>query len=1163
MRLLLPFLLLTSAACAAPVELLTTPLEIDGGQTWTRELTLSPIPAGEARTLFIRARVPYGGGGNFIMRVWVNGTPLRQSWFAPRLLNKAPHFDPPGTDYHFQWYRDTSWGNFSYSWFTVFAPDPKSNWAGTGQDFDYLFDLSGLTAADTVKLGIEHVFPGLAAALKIDRAPLLVDRIAFDTLPQTEIARLKQQTLGGLQITSGTVNPTLPEGETSIRAYELEWSQRPAPPSQVTFTDLNQWTVQSLGDAQVSLSASVAQRLWQPSVGKLLISKSERPVSLALLPKTPLRIGGPFDGVNFWVYGHKHFMQPEAVTINVQALLADANGAELAVNLGPIRMGYWMLLSGNLSPADLKLHPFPLTFKALLMDSPAAKADYTLYLDNVSFYQRNRKPLFHGRPEKPVFPVTDKGMLPTPPAGVKSAAEKTASGARFTATTPSGQFVYEVNPERGCLTGINARANGGIPFQPCAGGGVCATEGALPLAGKLLSSTFAAGKLTARWQGTDGQQWQCVYSLNGLTLAVDLSAPGGWAAGTDCGAIAGLSAPKPIEVPYLKFSQYGTMQSVAAGGGLFVSVLPDIYRSDYSLVKVEQPKLEDGRLRLLQQTVYTPLTNGRRNDLRDRLLVTVSPQFADVLPNHNNPRSPNIERLAPYMFVMDRAFSLNRWDTFKRYGMDHLIANDFAVVFVKTYSEGFGCRWRPHPDYTIEQVQQARQKIKDLGFLFGAYIDVTDFYPLNEFWDENLVSLTEQGDLCEAWPGSYMPKTGNLWWLARQTGTKMKALYPPECVYLDVSTNRGPAAMDFEAGVPGAGMARAMIEGTGDSLVEARKWYGSTVSEGIYRWMYAGLSDLDYAQVKMTEPLPVPLDFDLLKLHPYQIGTMMGYGPTNLLSEEEVKTLGTSHEMPAPKAFYKHVATSLAYGHMTMLGYGYFPPLQRSLQYYALMQGLQQEYLPDRVAKIEYWDGKQFLPTSPALQADAHKRGQVRVTYQGGLVVTVNLSPTELWTVTQAGQDYTLPPYGWVISRAAHKPGGAGAPPASLAVLAYSALVDGQRLDYVSCPEYVYLNTGDKQRHVGPLEVNGAAWLKREGKGFRLIPCGKLGYWSADQRLEKIPADRGCPVLIVDTRTLGLPQPQVTALGEMNEKQTASTEVLADGRLKFTVTDQTRAFLLQ
>ena len=57
-------------------------------------------------------------------------------------------------------------------------------------------------------------------------------------------------------------------------------------------------------------------------------------------------------------------------------------------------------------------------------------------------------------------------------------------------------------------------------------------------------------------------------------------------------------------------------------------------------------------------------------------------------------------------------------------------------------------------------------------------------------------------------------------------------------------------------------MARALIEGTGDSLVEARKWYGSTVSEGIYRWMYAGLSDLDYAQVKMTEPLPVPLDFD-------------------------------------------------------------------------------------------------------------------------------------------------------------------------------------------------------------------------------------------------------------------------------------------------------------
>jgi len=40
-------------------------------------------------------------------------------------------------------------------------------------------------------------------------------------------------------------------------------------------------------------------------------------------------------------------------------------------------------------------------------------------------------------------------------------------------------------------------------------------------------------------------------------------------------------------------------------------------------------------------------------------------------------------------------------------------------------------------------------------------------------------------------------------------------------------------------------------------------------------------------------------------------------------------------------------------------------------------------------------------------------------------------------------------------------------------------------------------------------------------------------------------------------------QPVVEALDEMGERQTAGTEVLADGRPKFTVTDRPRAFRLR
>jgi len=318
---------------------------------------------------------------------------------------------------------------------------------------------------------------------------------------------------------------------------------------------------------------------------------------------------------------------------------------------------------------------------------------------------------------------------------------------------------------------------------------------------------------------------------------------------------------------------------------------------------------------------------------------------------------------------------------------------------------------------------------------------------------------------------------------------------------------------------------------------------------------------MDYAQARMSDGQPrLPLDFDLLKLHPFQIGTMMGYGPTCFLTDEEIKDLNGG-TVPGPKAFYKYIATSLAYGHMALLGYGYIPPISRAIHYYALMQGVQSEYLPDMVASISYWDGAKFLPTSQALQSDAYRRGQVRVTYRGGLIVTANLSETENWTVTQAGKQYVLPPFGWIITKEGPNAAAARrAKEASGPILAYSALVDDKRMDFVQCPDYVYVNGGELARRVGPLEVQGAAWLKREGKGWLLIPCGKLGHWDKEWRVDKNPADRGTPLLIVDLPALGLKGASVTGLAEMGETVAAQTETLADGRLKITTSDQVRAY---
>jgi hypothetical protein len=1130
---------------APEVALVTEPLSIAEGQRWEQSVRVPDLPPDSLPVLVVRSRIPAGGGCNFLMRLLINGRPLRENVFEPRLLNKLPFFDPPGTSYHFSWARGAQPDTTANSWMTIFAPAGDQNWAGTGRDLDYVFLLPDLQAGQSFKLGVEHTLLGLGKLMKIDHAPLVVEKLALGGLPATAVAAARAHIKQHLGVAPVPVQATLPaDAGPGTRAYEVVWSGRPEPPAQVTFDDLSHWSVQKIGPGEVSLSAATEQRIWRPGVGELKIGKTDKPLIIRLTPQRPIQVTSPADAANLFVYGHRHFLVPDFAPILVSAELRDAAGREIEVDLGSINMGYWLLLHGLLA-TDPAVVRYPLEVTGLQFSLKEAKGDYRLFLESLHFYQRNRKPNIYPRAKPATFPLNNNGLLPTPPPGVQTRAQAFSRGARFTAQARQGTLLVTVDPSRGCLEGVSARWNNGPTFNPCAGGGV-QTEAGL-LQGELLQQRLDKGALTARWRNDQGLIWEATYRLQGLSLTVDLRCLGGQAIGTLFGEVTGLPQPRGIEVPYLLFNRPGGGQ-VGYGGGVFLSVMPDIYLSDYTMVDGAFGPVEEDRLRLLTKTIYTPLTNGRRNDLRDRLVITVSPEFADILPNHQNPPSPNRQKLAPYMFVMDRAYNLTRWDIYKRYGLDHVIANDFAGVFIKDYSEGFGGRWRPHPDYTIPQVQGWRKHIHQLGFMFGMYIDTTDYYPLNEFWDENNVSLTPTGDLCDAWWGSYAPKTSFLRPFTEMVGRRVKQHYPADCVYLDVSTNRGNRAMDFEAGVPGAGMAREMIIGIGDSLVEARKWYGTTVGEGIFRWMYAGLSDMDYAQVHMQQKMPLPLDFDLLKLHPYQIGTMMGYGPSSFLTPEEIKTLGSGEE-PGPLAFYKYVGTSLAYGHMMLLGYGFFPPMQDTIQYYALMQGLQTEYLADDAVSIEYHNGEHFLPTSAALAEGAHLEGRVRVRYSRGLTVTVNLSPEKEWTVNQDGTEYRLPPYGWVISK-------------SPSVLAYSALVGGSRVDYVDCPDYVYLNPGSRRLQVGPLEVHGAAWLKRSAKEWQVIPCGRLGYWQKDLTIGQIPADRGCPVLIVDTAKLG-GELVVTGRGNEDETVAVTSERLADGRLQLKATADVVSFILK
>jgi len=1100
-------------------------------QDWTATATVQDGPD-EHVLLSLEARLHVagskGGGCNWVLGILIDDQVLTEVIHRPRLLNKPPFFDFADGKYHFSWF-----SRAHNAWMTMFADSYDVDTARTGQDTAFLFDLSDyVQPGQSFRLTLHYAQPGIPDILGHE-APLAVRNIAAGTLTGAEVDKLRDNLATADQQAREVVIQTSldPREGPGKRAYEVEWAQRPeAPPAQVSFEKLEGWEATVRGGGEAAIAASRAQRVWREQVAKVTVGPCPW-FTLELRPPEPIKIDDDFNAVNCWVYSnHRYGRSGSPVELSVT--VSDSRGAYLDLDAGRLRGDYWEMRQGLAPKGRLaNMHP-PFYFRGLTLAAGKIQKPLTMYIESLAFWKRTRKPYAKlGRLTEPRFPTSEDNMLPPAPAGCRSEAQPEGQGAVFTATCADGIVRYVVRPQQGDLSDVSAQFGGGPVFQPLGGGAIRfeTPEGVVAAGGEsaqLRDSAFKDGKLTTRWhfsrRGVEAD-YELRYQLRGRTLILEASCPGGAATGLDLGQVRGLPAVRAIEVPYLVMWRVPGPR-VAMGGGVFVSALVDWYHSQCSVIEttVEDHQADPAAVRINGCTSYQRLTNGRRNDLADRVLLTVSPEFHDTLPGIATPRSDKLEELAPAMFVMSSQMTPRFYETLKRYGLDHIIAIHFAGVWWTRAGEGFSMRWRPRPDLTEQDLADYRRRIKRLGYQWGMLVNYTEFFPGNEYWDENLVCLTSDGHLADGWYGDYRTKPNAQAMLARKVGEKIRARYPTDCVYLDVHTNIGARALDYEAGVEGAGTARATVLGMAEGIHEVHRQQSALCSEGICRWLYAGLADLDYGQwVGRTKSEHKPLlpDFDLLRIHPKQIGTAMGYGPRCFFTRKGLARYnqdpgkGTDH-LP----FYHYVAATLAHGHSAMIGYGYFPPLARTIHYYSLLAGPQADYLPDTVKDIAWYSAaeKRFVGTSQALRTGVREAGKLRVTYAGGQRVYVNYHAKDEWRLSVDGRDFLLPPYGWIIT----KPG---------ELLAYSALVDGRRVDYVDCPEYLYLNSGRGAATEGAVTVDGAVLIKR-GKALTVIPCGDLGGWTAepierwpmyqDRVPAGVPADRGTKRLRIEAARL-------------------------------------------
>jgi hypothetical protein len=477
---------------------------------------------------------------------------------------------------------------------------------------------------------------------------------------------------------------------------------------------------------------------------------------------------------------------------------------------------------------------------------------------------------------------------------------------------------------------------------------------------------------------------------------------------------------------------------------------------------------------------YIAKTDGRRNNLYERIFVTASAVYEEVLPTIANPSSLRQQEgkavvwtvTTPKTFEEDHARSRK----IRSYGLDKVMQHSHEVTW-RDEGESFTMRLKPAPQKGGEAgLKWYIEAQNSLGWLQGVYSNYTDFAPVNTNWNPDYVSRTPDGDWRRAWPRNYMLKPSRSVEMDEYYARRIKNKYGVKMSYTDVHTCAEPWRSDYDARVPGAATMAANFYAYGQLLLNDQRVYGPTQSEATFQWWYAGLASGNYGWVYtevnlLTHPLDVA--FMLHKIHPLDAEYGMGYTHYYLdrIDPEWKKS-------PKRREYVDlFLATTIGYGNMgwlvTDFGLEEAFGVEAMARSYYMMQQLQQQYAFVRPKRIEYAgdDGK-FLTPSQAHATGAISDSRLRVVYENGTEVYVNRSPSNTWTVKdENGRVVELPPSGWLAFNASNN------------FYEASAFTGDRRTDWVSSAGYEFLDGRGQWTERGSLGATGSAALRSRTGG--------------------------------------------------------------------------------
>ena len=646
-------------------------------------------------------------------------------------------------------------------------------------------------------------------------------------------------------------------------------------------------------------------------------------------------------------------------------------------------------------------------------------------------------------------------------------------------------FVY--TPIDGTFSDIELEINNNDPINPADEGGVSVDmNGSIWAADSeeverhFVSCDQIGDAVEARWQWKLGEEQASFlyrYRISGKSLLVEIEGGNGKGTGLSLGRVSGALNPRLIAIPY--FNLGDNYPHILCTSGYFISNFIDWHHSAASSLHAPSTDQAHQELRLNDGCTYANLAGSKRNNFRERMLITASTHYEEVLPSISQPEAGQDENLAefvwcniPYLEASEESYVeiYENMRVLKLMGVDHLLVNHPA----ETWHDGdgnasltaAGAEAKGGDDALAEYLEA----LADFGYKTSLQTNYKSIANTNPHWSPDLAAQLAAGTPAPAGPELYLLKQSEAQALAPDHARALFDKYPCDALYITEHGAAPPWAFaDFSHGETG-GLSESYRQQR--DILSSQSQGGIAVGKGGCHWLYAGLLNGFLARMPGSDPSHCePLvDFALGKLQPIEtdagVGTIDQYFG-GAVPQDEKHSRSTYLD--------RFIAATAAFGHAGLIPDQLEWGTATTIKTYFMLQELQKHYIRVPVQSIEYCHNGQFLSTNDALLSDGLSAGQIRIGYQNGLQIHANLSWEQTWTVEREAQTYALPPG----SFCAWNDDG---------LLVYSADTGSGRIDYARCDTYLYVDTRGQALSFGPVRLDGAAVIRERKWEIDIVP---------------------------------------------------------------------------